>query len=133
MMPLSPPPRWVLPLVVLADLVALAVLYALLGRPALLFGLPLLVGTVVVVVVLRLTTPTRRLPADLHRTDIAGAVSWSGPYRHGSPGNADDPLWWWPTDHPTSSWDDTCVEPPPWCPLPRRVVVLGARPVGPRV
>ncbi|GAA4698379.1 hypothetical protein GCM10023215_40960 [Pseudonocardia yuanmonensis] len=112
----SPLPRWIVPLLVLSDLVVLGVLYAVLGRPGLLFGVPLLVGTVIALLVLRLVTaPHRRLLADLRAGAVgplvpsgAAGATRPGPYRHGSSG-ADDPLWWWPADGPASG-DDSCPD-----------------------
>jgi hypothetical protein len=106
-------PRWIVPLVVLSDVVVLGVLYAVLGPPGLLFGVPVLIGTVIALLVLRLVTaPHRRLLADLRAgagqalgSGASGAAR-PGPYRHGSPGGADDP-WWWPTDDPRGSRDDS--------------------------
>ncbi|GAA2879622.1 hypothetical protein GCM10010472_41920 [Pseudonocardia halophobica] len=101
-------PRWILPLVLLSDLLVLGVLYAVLGRPGLLFGLPVLIGTAIALLVLRLVTaPHRRLLADLRSVGAGGPA----PYRHGSPGGAEEPFWAWPGDRPTSgdgSGDDSC-------------------------
>lgn len=105
-------PRWILPLVVLSDLLVLGVLYAVLGWPGLLFGVPVLVGTVIALVVLRLVTaPHRRLLADLRAVGVGGPGRYRhgspGPYRHGSPGGTEDPFWGWPSDRPTGA-DDSC-------------------------
>lgn len=53
-------PRWILPLVVLSDVIVLGVLDAVVDWPGLLFGLPVLIGTVIALLVLRLVTAPHR-------------------------------------------------------------------------
>ncbi|WP_433507664.1 hypothetical protein ACQP04_15105 [Pseudonocardia halophobica] len=95
-------PRWILPLVLLSDLLVLGVLHAVLGWPGLLFGLPVLIGTAIALLVLRLVTaPHRRLLADLRSVGVGGTA----PYRHGPSGGAEEPVWAWPSNRSTGGDD----------------------------
>ncbi|WP_181784342.1 hypothetical protein [Pseudonocardia pini] len=86
-------PRWLVPLVVLCDLAVVGLLYAVLGWFGLLFAVPVLIGSVIALVVLRVTAPVRRAVADLRV-----------PARPMSYASADTGSWWVPNhDSPTAT------------------------------
>lgn len=80
-------PRFVLPLLVLADVAIVVALYFLMGWPALLFAVPLLISTIVIAVVLQGTSMLRETVRT--RTQGTHQVVDGSTYDSGRPGPAD--------------------------------------------
>lgn len=76
-------PRWILPLVVVADLAVITVLSLLMGWPAVFFAVPLVAASVIALVVLTITTRARQavsrlpIPAGPYRVAEPTPHAWS--------------------------------------------------------
>lgn len=90
-------PRWIVPLVVASDAAVIVLLALLLGWPAVFFAVPVVAGSIIALVVLTITTRTRRavaqprVPAGPYR--VAGSRAGSAPHEWSSSGTESYPDW----------------------------------------
>jgi hypothetical protein len=109
-------PRWIVPLVVVADVAVVTLLFLVLGWPAVFFAVPVVVGSVIALVVLTMVGKAKRavselrIPAGPYRVveghtwstgteaypDWTGQTTWSS-----SDGTSSDSTW------SDSSWSDS--------------------------
>lgn len=82
-------PRWLLPAVVVGDVVVIGVLYAVLGWPALIVGFPLVICSVVVIVVLSVNGSRSPVPY-VARAFVQASGHARGPGGPFRPGSHDD-------------------------------------------
>lgn len=101
-------PRWLLPAVLVGDVAMIAVLYAMLGWPALIVGLPLVICSIVVIVVVSVNGSRSPVP-HMARAFVNASGHPRGPVGPPGAGGHGDDDWYVRTQqagHPSWSGED---------------------------